>query len=134
MLLSLASACGRSVVTDTVLPADGPVRGVGFAPRGGILVRETRSIGRTDENLLSGARWESRREGAGPVLAARPNSSANFRVPDLAGGGVVVAAGVGVALAAGGSPTDKRGEWENRRILIEEQEEEEEEDEQQEEK
>lgn len=86
-------------------------------------MRATRSIGRTDENLLAGARWGSRREGAEPVLAARPNSSANFMVPVLVEGGVVVAAGVGTALAAGGSPTAKWGEWENPRILIEEQEE-----------
>lgn len=70
MLLNLDSACGRSVVTVTVLPADGPVRGVGFAPRGGAFtLREPRSVGRIDENLVEspGAPGNSRRRGPAPV-------------------------------------------------------------------
>lgn len=131
MPLSLDSACGRSVMTDTVRPADGPVRGVGFAPRGGAFgLRELSSVGRIDENL------GSRRGGAVPVPAASPKSSASIAEPGLAGGGVP--AGVGAPPAAGRSPAEKRGECENRRIAGTEaaalrEEQEEKEDEQQEE-
>lgn len=88
--LSLDSACGRSLTTETDLPAEGPVLGIGLAPRGGEfgLIPEAYSGGRTEP--------KSRRFGAVPVLATRSKRSA---IESVGVGGV--GAGVGVASASG---------------------------------